>query len=249
MGKYIFERQEKKYVLSSEHYDMIIPYIQANCIPDEYFESNVLSIYFDTENSRIIRQSIDKPAYKEKLRLRAYEVPTSDSTVYVEVKKKVSGVVYKRRIAIKYHEAVDYLEKNLPPPCQSQITREIDYMKTFYGGLKPAMFISYHRFSYIDKINPNVRVTFDDQVISRETDLRLDKGIYGRNLLDGGIRLMEVKSIGPMPLWLADALDECKIFPDSFSKYGNAYKELLSEGYYSFIKPNGIPKKGELKLA
>ena len=143
MGKYIFERQEKKYVLSSEHYDMIIPYIQANCIPDEYFESNVLSIYFDTENSRIIRQSIDKPAYKEKLRLRAYEVPTSDSTVYVEVKKKVSGVVYKRRIAIKYHEAVDYLEKNLPPPCQSQITREIDYMKTFYGGLKPAMFISY----------------------------------------------------------------------------------------------------------
>lgn len=249
VGKYIFERHEKKYVLDVKQYEMLLPYIQANCVPDEYFESNVLSIYYDTPNCQIIRQSIDKPAYKEKLRLRAYGVPKADTTVYCEIKKKVTGVVYKRRIAMKYHDAVDYLENNLPPPKESQITREIDYMKTFYGNLRPSMFISYHRFSYVDKENPEIRVTFDDEVMGRETDLQLDKGIYGKQLIPDGIRLMEVKCIGHMPLWLANALDKCQIFPGSFSKYGNAYKELLAEGYYDFAKVQGTYKKGELNLA
>jgi len=242
----IFERQEKKYMLSSGQYASLLPYIKAHCVPDEYPESDVCSIYYDTDDMRLIRASIDKPAYKEKLRIRAYEIPGPETMVFVEIKKKVCGMVYKRRVMMKYSDAVGYLEYGLAAPKPCQITREIDYLKKFYGNLKPAMFVSYHRLSFVDRNDNRLRVTFDDKILCRETDLSLDKGIWGKPLTDDGVKLMEIKTVECMPPWLSAALDKCCIYPGSFSKYGTAYTDTLSENTKEKEK---VKIKGEIHCA
>lgn len=225
----IFERIEKKYVLTEDLFDAIMKNISEYCIPDAYPVSDICSIYYDNSSNSMVCTSNEKPIYKEKLRMRSYGVPEPDSRVYVEVKKKFNGVVYKRRVHMKYKNAVNYLEKGAAPPKPSQITREIDYLIKFYGGVKPAMFVYYHRLSFVGKNNESLRITFDENVLCRDYDLSLDKGIYGEKLVQDGIRLMEIKTVGAMPLWLAHALDTCKIFPGSFSKYGTAYLKGLEE--------------------
>ena len=96
----VFERSEKKYLLSPARYRALLAAWAAHIEEDEFFRKTVVNIYYDTPNDRLIRASIDKPVYKEKLRLRSYGLPEADTEVYLELKKKVGGVVYKRRAAV-----------------------------------------------------------------------------------------------------------------------------------------------------
>ena len=62
--------------------------------PDEHCKSgknyNIYNIYYDTDNSDVIRHSISKPYYKEKLRLRSYYIPNnSNDKVFLELKRKL----------------------------------------------------------------------------------------------------------------------------------------------------------------
>ncbi len=229
MGGSIFERIEKKYIITDSQYDGLRKCISEYCVPDEYPDSYIYNIYYDTDDDRIVRDSAGKPIYKEKLRLRAYALPKDDTKVFVELKKKFKGVVYKRRIMLPYKAAVEFLNEGKSPPERTQIVREIEYFMDYYKGIHPAMFISYHRLSYISTDGTASRITFDSEITYRTDDLRLDKGIYGVPLLENGTRLMELKILGSMPLWLSKALDECRIFPTTFSKFGTAYNQLLAE--------------------
>ena len=224
-----FKRIEKKYLLSEAQYEALFDRIGSHLKPDEFGRSTVMSLYLDTPDDRIIRASIEAVDYKEKLRLRSYGTASADSTVFLELKKKFGGVVYKRRAAMTLTEAEQYLRTGIKP-SESQIMSEIDWAMKLYGRPKPAVMIACEREAWFDEAHPDLRLTFDRNIRYRENELRLSKGSAGIRLLPEQTVLLEIKTAGAMPLWLADALDAEEILPGSFSKYGAAYTRRLAEG-------------------
>lgn len=192
---------------------------------DEYGLHTVCNIYFDTRTHELVRRSIEKPVYKEKLRLRSYGVPTEDSCVYLELKKKWKGTVYKRRIEMPLYTAKAYLEQGVyPEEYDCQILREIDYALHFYP-LRPSLFLAYDRKAYYLAEQENVRFTIDRRIRSREDALDLLAGDAGELLFDEDIRVLELKAPFALPEWFASLLSAMQIYPNSFSKYGSVYKE------------------------
>ncbi|MBQ7669089.1 MAG: polyphosphate polymerase domain-containing protein [Clostridia bacterium] len=223
---YTFERVEKKYLLTKEQYRELNLKLKEYVKEDEYGKSTILTTYFDTENFNIARHCESKPEYKEKLRLRSYGVPTKDTTVFLEIKKKFNGITYKRRIGMTLKEAENYLFHNILPNKQDQIFKEINYFKEFYNPV-PKVTLSYERNAYYGITDSNLRITFDSNIRQRQDDLSLSKGDKGTLLLDEGICLMEIKALGAMPIWLTTMLSELKIYPTSFSKYGKFFEEVV----------------------
>ena len=236
----VFKRFELKYMLTLEQKETILeamsPYMQL----DKYGRTTIRNIYFDTDNYRLIRRSIEKPAYKEKLRIRSYLRATADSTVFVELKKKYEKVVYKRRLPLCQQDAMDWVCRESECPVDTQISREIDYFIDFYGKLKPTVFLSYKREAYYDKGGGDFRVTFDDNILCRQTDVNLCADIYGEPILPEGRVLMELKCSGGIPLWMVEVLSCEHIYKFSFSKYGTAYSTLIFPEIYL---PNSIKHK------
>lgn len=229
----VFQRVEKKYRMTVGQKDAFLSEFQDRLIPDAYGKSTVCSLYLDTPDRRIIRDSIDakgfeKPAYKEKLRLRSYGTPNADTNVFFEIKKKYKGVVYKRRVVLPLSKALIYLNGG-EKPMESQIMNEIDWAVGFYEFPKPSMILSCEREAYTLKDNPHLRLTFDTNLRYRETELDLSAGSHGIKLLPDDAVLMEVKTDGAMPLWLAHGLDKFGLYPASFSKYGTAYLNTLKK--------------------
>lgn len=226
----VFKRYEKKYLISRSQYEQLIEKLSDHIVPDEFGESTINNIYFDTPDYRLIRASIEKPTvYKEKLRIRSYGHPTAETNVFVELKKKYKGIVYKRRVYMTYLESVLYLCKHQPPPVENQVTKEIDYFVRFYRGLRPMVSLFYDRIAYYSSDDHDLRLTFDTNIRFRNKDFDISKGDYGYTLMGSDQMILEIKSAFSMPLWLTHALDELKIYPTSYSKYGNAYKLMLSQ--------------------
>jgi hypothetical protein len=232
MGQFqgTFKRYEKKYLLSEKEYRQLRERLQDKLSVDDYGKTTICNIYFDTPSYRLVRASLEKPVYKEKLRLRSYGTPKEGNTVFVEVKKKYKGVVYKRREKFELTQAESYLYNRKQAAIRTQITGEIDWFLTFYKELVPSMYISYERVAMYGIDDSEVRVTFDSNILWREEELRLESGVYGSPLLPDGYRLMEIKIPGAMPLWLSHILDELQIFPVSFSKYGKGYQQMVIQG-------------------
>jgi len=224
----VFERHEKKYRLSEEQYLALRKRLEEHMRPDPYGRHTICSLYFDTPDFLLIRRSLSKPKYKEKLRLRSYGLPGPETTVYLELKKKLDGVTYKRRAAMSYAQAQGYLLRGELPEQQGQILREIDWFRGFYKP-EAKVLLFYERVALYGIEDPELRVTFDTDIRWRMDRLDPSLGDEGRMLLNPGERLMEIKVAGALPLWLARVLSEMKIYPVSFSKYGNVYREYLKE--------------------
>lgn len=219
----IFKRYELKYLLSEEQYCLLKERLKDYIKPDEYKESTVCSLYYDTPQKVLIRRSLERPAYKEKLRLRSYGVAKGDTKVFVELKKKYGGIVYKRRVGMKCDEAEKYLNGKEKAKKTNQITDEIDYFLKFYGNVEPSMLLFYERTAFVGCEDESLRITFDKNILYRENDLSLKKGVYGTRIIEEGQVLMELKVSHSIPLWLVHILNELKIYKTSFSKYGTAY--------------------------
>jgi len=228
-----FQRYEKKYLMSAEKYERLWQELEARLRPDEFFSNTVCSVYYDTPDDHLIRQSIQKPIYKEKLRLRSYGVADGKKPVFVELKKKFKGIVYKRRIELPIEQAEAWLNGGAAPD-DSQICREIDWVLHRYE-LSPKIVICCDREAWVDRENPNLRFTFDKSIRYRLDELKLSAGSQGRLLLDEGSVLMEIKMPGSSPLWLSELLSRVDVFPAGFSKYGKCYEQQLMENYYSGV--------------
>ena len=214
----VFKRYEIKYLLDRKQKEKILEAMEPYMALDGYGRSTIRNIYYDTDTYRLVRKSLEKPVYKEKLRARSKKL-----------KKKLDGIVYKRRIAIAERQACAYLSGRSQAPVQTQITRELDYFLEFYQTLAPRVFLSYEREAYFTKEPSDFRVTFDESILWRETDLSLQKGVYGENILKPGQALMEIKTPGNIPLWMVKVLSEEGIRKTSFSKYGNAYETMMKK--------------------
>lgn len=235
---YVFERVERKFLLTPAQYAGLMRTLPEYMQADQYGESTILSLYLDTEDSLLIRRSLEKPVYKEKLRLRSYGVPREMDNVFLEVKKKVRGVVYKRRICLPLVQAMECLAQGSVPAAGGQIGREIAYMLRRYR-LRPAVLLAYDRTAYAElEPSPNrLRITIDRDIRSRQTDLDLRLGAAGELLLAPGMRLMEIKTAHAIPLWLCAALDQNEIRPTSFSKYGRVYEAHMRAGQARAMRP------------
>ena len=218
-----FQRIEEKYILTKEQKDRFINIVKEHLKDDEYGPSTVCNIYYDNENNDLIRSSLDKPVYKEKVRLRSYNVPNKNTTTFLEIKKKYDGIVYKRRITEKLGNIENHLTSCGELSCNKQILNEIDYCFDYYK-LSPALFLAYDRVAYYDRDNQDFRITFDTNIVARDYDLELEKGVYGKKYCDENTYIMEVKCAGGLPFWFIDALEKIKAYPASFSKYGKVYE-------------------------
>ena len=227
MPQLTFERVEKKYLLTPAQLDALAPMLHRHMQIDQYGRYTICNVYYDTPDYRLIRTSLQKPVYKEKLRLRSYGVPGPGDTVFVELKKKDRGVVYKRRTALELTAAERWLAGDGPAP-EGQIAREIEYFQSLYRT-GPAVFLAYDRAAMFGRQDPDLRLTLDENIRWRTDALALSAGDRGSPLSVQGLYLMEVKLPGVMPLWLAHGLAQAGAAPVSFSKYGCCYREFLQE--------------------
>lgn len=218
-------RHEIKYRIPSDMYPEFMRRVGRILKPDLYPHSNILSIYYDTEHNDLISRSLEGGTYKEKLRLRSYGVPDRNTLVFPELKKKYSGIVYKRREMMPCVEAERFLNQGIPAGRDSQILREIDYFRSFYHPM-PKLFIAYRRNSFAGIWHPDLRVTFDYDIRYREDRLSLRDGDDGEPLDIGGDLLMEIKVRDSIPVELSEFLNDMKIYPNSFSKYGTIYRTI-----------------------
>ena len=228
--QFCFKRYEKKYMLTPDQLTRILAGIDGHMCADEFGRYTICNIYYDTDDFQLIRASLEKPVYKEKLRMRSYGVPGSRDEVFVELKKKYDSVVYKRRTVMKAADAVSYIHDGAVPERKDQICREIDwFMRSYHPN--PKVFIAYDRTAFAGLDNPDLRLTFDTNLRWRDWDLDLRAGDRGEPLLDAGHILMEIKIPGTTPVWLAHLLSETGAFPTSFSKYGACYQQnILGRG-------------------
>lgn len=221
MYENIFKRVEKKFLLTEEEYNELFKRIEPYLKPDKYFASTICNIYFDNKNNEVLINSIEKPIYKHKIRLRSYGIPTLEDDVFLEIKSKYKKIVGKRRIKLKlkdfkkYQSAKKYTGNN-------QIMKEVDYLFKLYD-LKPSYFVAYDRKCYVGKSDEYLRITIDTNLRSRKNHLRLDYGDQGKKYFSEQKYIVEIKILGAMPLWLVRSLSELQIYSVSFSKIGNIF--------------------------
>ncbi len=232
MAKEVFNRYEHKYLLSAEVCEKVISELRAHMEPDLYNAGGkpytIANIYYDTPDDYLIRSSLSKPVYKEKLRLRSYGVPKSGDMVFLEIKKKFNGIVNKRRTALFPAEAYYFVNTGtapiFAPHINKQVLNELTYFLTRYT-LLPKVYIAYDRLAFFEMDNDDLRISFDKNIRSRRYDLFLEKGDYGQQLLPPDMRLMEIKTSMAKPLWLTEILAKYKLNKTSFSKYGTEYAD------------------------
>lgn len=225
-----FQRYEMKYMLTRRQRDALLNWMKPYMALDQFGHSTIRNIYYDTDTFRLIRRSLEKPVYKEKLRVRSYAPALPEDPVFVELKKKYRSVVYKRRMALPQAEAMAALRPGAPFPADSQIAREIGYFRDYYGALRPAVFLSYEREAYGPLDGGDFRLTLDENILYREEDLSLASDPWGSPLLDRDQVLLELKVSGGIPLWMTRFLTRQRIGQTSFSKYGAAYESMLLGG-------------------
>ena len=223
-----FERRELKYRITDAQRAALEAAFGARMVPDEHGESTICNIYYDTADYRLIRTSLEKPAYKEKLRLRSYGVTEPGGEVFLELKKKYKGIVYKRRITLPEDAAGEFIAGRAPLGEHEQIGREIEYFTAFYAPLLPAVHLSCERCAWFSREDRDLRITFDKNIRFRQEDVSLTLPAGGRRILSEGESLMEIKAAAALPLWLVSELDTLGIYQSTFSKYGEAYKAILA---------------------
>ena len=224
--KSVFKRYELKYLMDEDQASAVRVALGEHMRQDRYGRSAIRNIYFDTPDFILARRSIAKPLYKEKLRFRSYGTPSEDDDIFVELKKKYDSVVYKRRLTMPLHEAMEWFCGNGTGP-DTQIGEEIGYMKIRYQGIRPAMFLSYDREAFCGERCRDLRITIDSNILARTDDVVLTSPAGGHPVLPEGYTLMEIKTMYGYPQWLRDVLNSSRLYKSSFSKYGNAYKEMI----------------------
>lgn len=233
-----FKRYELKYLLNRKEKEQILLAMEPYMELDDYGRTIIRNVYFDTDTFRLIRRSLEKPVYKEKLRIRSYKPVRTTDPVFVEIKKKYKSVVYKRRLQLPEEAVMESFQTGKPLPVHSQIGDEIQYFRDYYETLRPSVFLSYEREAYYSLDGSDFRVTFDENILYRKQDFSLGSEIYGSSLLNEDQTLMEIKTSGGMPLWMSETLTKLHLYKTSFSKYGSAYQCMQAgtlQGGYSNV--------------
>ncbi len=227
----VMRRHEMKYLLNGEQTERFQKELQGHMQIDQYGKTSIASLYYDTPTYQLIRSSLEKPAFKEKLRLRSYGLATQESPVFLEMKRKANGVVYKRRVQMTVPLAQQFFSEDESACGGGQIEKELTAFRDHYQTLCPTCLIIYDRTAYFEP-GGDLRLTIDENPRYRLDDLTLTTSMQGVPLLEPGWTILEIKVQNAMPLWLTAILSECKICKGSFSKYGEAYRRELMKAQH-----------------
>lgn len=225
----VFRRRELKFLVGPEQRQILERVMAQRMVPDRFGHKTICNLYYDTEDFRLIRHSLEGPVYKEKLRLRSYGQIAPGVDVFLEMKKKYKGIVYKRRIRVSQEQAFAFMDRAAPLPEDSQIARELTYFRDLYGDLTPKVYVCYERLAWFDPDDGGFRMTLDWDIRYRTEGLDLYLPTGGRQILSAEMSLLEVKASGGIPLWMTELLSREGLHKLSFSKYGRAYEEILRE--------------------
>lgn len=236
MGIEVFNRYEHKYLLERKTFEKVLKVLDEHMELDshnvEYKPYTIANIYFDTDDNFLIKTSLSRPVYKEKLRARSYSLVGANSEVYLEIKKKYKGKVNKRRTKLTLSEVFEFIETSKEPEIKSymnpQVLHEIAYFLKVYK-VKPKVYIEYDRIAYFERNNPDLRISFDFNIRTRRKDLRFEEKDCEKQILANDVYLMEIKTSLAKPLWLTNMLNELEIKRCRFSKYGVEYTQYLKE--------------------
>lgn len=223
----VFKRYEMKYMMTRRQRKAVLEAMLPHMKLDDFGHTTIRNVYFDTDSYILVRRSIEKPVYKEKLRIRSYKKAEAQDEVFIELKKKYDDVVYKRRESLSQLETLEWLGRGTPFPKSTQIGNEIDYFFHLYQTLRPKVFLSYEREAFYALDGSDLRVTFDENILARQEELALSREVWGEPLTDADKVLMEIKTSGGIPLWMTHVLAQEKIYKTSFSKYGTAYEKMI----------------------
>lgn len=226
----VFERYEMKYMMTKQQRKAVLEAMLPFMRLDDFGHTTIRNVYFDTDSYRLVRHSIEKPVYKEKLRIRSYKQAKPQDKVFIELKKKYNDVVYKRRESLSQTETIAWLTEETPFPKPTQIGNEINYFFQYYQTLGPRVFLSYEREAFYALDGSGFRVTFDENILARQEELSLSRDVWGERLIDDDCVLMEIKTSGGIPLWMTKVLTQEKLYKTSFSKYGTAYGKMICGG-------------------
>ncbi len=222
----VMKRYELKYILTPEKEAYFRRRLEGHMQIDRFGLTSVASLYYDTPEYRLVSASIEKPEFKEKMRLRSYGIATDSSPVFLELKRKAYGIVYKRRVQSTFPLVGKFFAGEADICAGGQINHEITYFRDLYGNLAPACLIIYDRTAFFEP-GGDLRLTIDGALRYRTEALDLRVSMDGIPLLPPGYSILEIKVQQAMPLWLTRILDEGKIYKGSFSKYGEAYKRQM----------------------
>ena len=235
MSAQTFERHEKKFLITFEQKEIILDKLKDNLVLDERNGNkgvyNVYSLYFDDDFDDIIRISVSKPPYKEKLRMRSYKLsPTDSDKIYLEIKKKYNKVGNKRRISLSYNECLDYI-KGIKRPSfddylSNQVLKEIDQVLR-RNEIYPKMFIGCKREAFFGKYDRTLRITFDTDITYRNYNVNFDDD-KGEILLKDRI-VMEVKFGLAIPYEIVRMLSEMGLYRRGYSKYGKVFEKIKKD--------------------
>ena len=223
----VMKRYELKYILSRQQTEFFREALRGHMVLDQYGRTSIASLYYDTPDYRLIRTSVEKPPFKEKIRLRSYGLATKESPVFLELKRKAYGIVYKRRVQSTIPLVEKFFAGSGDVCAPGQINREITYFRDYYSVLVPACLIIYDREAYFEP-GGDLRVTLDFNPRYRSERLDLTVSMDGVSLLPEGSAILEIKVQQAEPLWLTSILDRGEIRKTSFSKYGEAYRQQLA---------------------
>jgi hypothetical protein len=248
----VFARREEKYLLAPGVREKLTSLLGSALEMDGRGKARIGSLYLDTPDDLLIRRSVEKPDFREKLRVRTYgRVCDSNHPAFLEIKRKYLGTVYKRRVRMTLREARRFVEGGVMPlsPYQGdaarvvlnrQILEELRWALARYGTLAPSLYVGYERCAYTYRAQgASLRLTIDSDVSYREgrwegawAEERHGENHRNQNhlLLPSGSCLMELKTSAALPLALTRALDELGLYPRGFSKVGNAYGALTDKG-------------------
>ncbi len=220
----VMTRYELKYLTDRGQTAFLISRLRGHMEPDRYGLTTIASLYYDTPDRRLIRASLEKPGFKEKLRLRSYGPASEDSPVFLELKRKASGIVYKRRVQTVLPEVRRFFAGENGLFENRQISRELSWFRDSGGPLEPACLVIYDRVAWFEP-GGDLRLTIDFNPRYRTEHMDLSGSMDGIPLCPEGSAILEIKVQRAMPLWLAAILDDGRIYKSSFSKYGEAYRQ------------------------
>lgn len=229
-----FNRYEQKFLIPIDQIDHIKEQIGPYVTQDDNASLShytICNIYYDTTNDEIIKRSVSKPMFKEKLRLRCYGEPKQGDIMFLEIKKKLNGFVNKRRTSISYEDACMLIHEKVMPIKKSyhnsQVLNEI-YFYVKNKQLIPRISLSYDREAYYAIDDESIRLTFDYNMTSRRDNVNLGRTHEDTLIVQDERAILEVKTTGALPLWLTNILTANQIYPNSFSKYGTEFYHYLS---------------------
>lgn len=220
----IFSRNEKKYQITQHKAAQLVEAISNKMKPGKYGTYWVQNLFFDTDNWDIIHTSMEKPHYKEKMRLRCYGTPETTDRMFLEFKKKYDGVVYKRRFPIVPAELANYTINEILSRANTQIAKELVY-HIQQKGVTEKFYISYNRQEFTGVHDEDLRLTIDSNISYRLDSLFFTQPQLDCSALDPNKFLLEIKMPLSIPLWLSHILSDLGIFASSFSKYAACFTD------------------------